>query len=620
MSYQPPPLPSLVMRRGPHLDRLFYLNKNVVTVGRDQDNDIIVEDAEVSRHHARLTLQGNNWVLEDLGSRNGTFVNGQRLTGPLWLGPGSQIAAGPNVLFSLETGPLVQAAAVPSPAPPLVTRGRPPWFMLTVLGLAVLLILGIAGALAFVYLSKTEQQTLAVIPSAPAQTWVAPTQSPSPTSATAPTPTQIASLPAATSLVPGLTPPIPVEPPPVEASDSPQAWFRPPVQEPTDTPVSSPTDTPRPIVIDRPTDEAGTAPDPTPTSIETPLVQALLLLETTTPTPTPAAQYDLYVRRMDYTPPNPVVGDAIKMAIMLATDTAPRGAPYFPASHYRWRQGPAFPWQEQTCPASTQYASCLQSVTFSYSQPGSYVFEVQADNRNEVPEANEANNARTWTIQVGGIWPTISTIQFRADAPYVNAGACTTLRWDVEGVREVYLDGAPVTGHGSKQVCLCQATTYTLHVVKTNGSAEDPQVRVDVYGSCGTPPPPPSDITVDFRADPPYINAGSCTTLRWDVEGVRAVYLNRNGVTGHSSQQVCPCQATTYTLQIIKPDNSSQDFPLRVDVYGSCQAEGPLESLPPPVAPFQPQPLPGPFVPLQPFVPMQPLQPIDTPASSETVM
>lgn len=213
MSYQPPPLPALIMRRGPHLNRPFFLNKNVVTLGRDQDNDVVVDDAEVSRHHARLTLQGSNWVLEDLGSRNGTFVNGQRLTSPLWLATGYQIAVGPNILFSLETGPLVPAAALPSPAPPPVTRSRPPGFLLTVLGLAVLLILGVAGVLAFVYLSKTEQQSLAVIPSAP-------TQAPSPTSLTAPTPTQIASLPAATSLVPGLTPPIPVEPPPVVASES----------------------------------------------------------------------------------------------------------------------------------------------------------------------------------------------------------------------------------------------------------------------------------------------------------------------------------------------------------------------------------------------------------------
>lgn len=92
------------------------------------------------------------------------------------------------------------------------------------------------------------------------------------------------------------------------------------------------------------------------------------------------------------------------------------------------------------------------------------------------------------------------TIEFWSDAPYVNAGQCTTLHWTVEGVREVYLNGSPVVGQGSQQACLCQAATYTLHVVKVDGSTEDRQVFIDVYGSCETPeppppPPPPQDTT-----------------------------------------------------------------------------------------------------------------------------
>ena len=70
------------------------------------------------------------------------------------------------------------------------------------------------------------------------------------------------------------------------------------------------------------------------------------------------------------------------------------------------------------------------------------------------------------------------------------------LHWQVEGVREVYLDGSPVAGYGDQQVCLCEATTYTLHVVKLDNSTEDRQVFIDVYGSCETPtPPPPQDET-----------------------------------------------------------------------------------------------------------------------------
>jgi hypothetical protein len=221
---------------------------------------------------------------------------------------------------------------------------------------------------------------------------------------------------------------------------------------------------------------------------------------TPTFTPSTTAGYDLYVRRMDFTPPSPVVGGAIQMAIMLATDIAPQGAAYFPASSFRWRQGPNFPWQEEVCPDNFQYASCPKTVTFSYGQPGSYVFEVQADSRGIISEADETNNTRTWTIVVGQTQqqppppPVSEDINFRSDAPYVNAGNCTTLRWDVDGVQAVYLDGQGVTGHGSRDICPCNPTTYRLEVTKLDGSRETQDVFIDVYGTCETvPEPPPSD-------------------------------------------------------------------------------------------------------------------------------
>ena len=218
-----------------------------------------------------------------------------------------------------------------------------------------------------------------------------------------------------------------------------------------------------------------------------------------TPTFTPysMAGYDLYVRRMDYAPPSPVAGSPIQMAIMLATDIAPQGAAYFPASYLRWRQGPNFTWQEDVCPDNFQYASCVKNVTFSYGQTGSYVFEVQADSRGTISEADETNNTKSWTIVVGQTQqpppppPVSEDINFRSDAPYVNAGNCTTLRWDVEGVQAVYLDGQGVTGHGSRNVCPCNRTTYRLEVTKLDGSRETREVFIDVYGTCETPPEPP---------------------------------------------------------------------------------------------------------------------------------
>jgi hypothetical protein len=55
------------------------LDAAVVCVGRAADNDLVLPDPEVSRHHARLFLHGTTWRVVDLGSTNGTRVNGERV-------------------------------------------------------------------------------------------------------------------------------------------------------------------------------------------------------------------------------------------------------------------------------------------------------------------------------------------------------------------------------------------------------------------------------------------------------------------------------------------------------------------------------------------------------------
>ena len=86
----------LVMRTGPTMGKAYGLGKNEVAIGRDPSNDIVINEAEVSRKHARLFLRGEIYVLEDLGSTNGTFVNGQRLISPQELRPGDMVLLGEN--------------------------------------------------------------------------------------------------------------------------------------------------------------------------------------------------------------------------------------------------------------------------------------------------------------------------------------------------------------------------------------------------------------------------------------------------------------------------------------------------------------------------------------------
>jgi pSer/pThr/pTyr-binding forkhead associated (FHA) protein len=92
----------LVMRAGPTTGKYFELTGSDLTIGRDLSADIVINIPEVSRKHARLRLETSGFVIEDLGSTNGTFVNGQRLSGPHSLRPGDTIMLGEAVALGYE--------------------------------------------------------------------------------------------------------------------------------------------------------------------------------------------------------------------------------------------------------------------------------------------------------------------------------------------------------------------------------------------------------------------------------------------------------------------------------------------------------------------------------------
>jgi len=120
-----------VMRAGPTPGKAFPLEGTEIIIGRDPACTICINDAQVSRRHARLTLSGTGYILQDLGSTNGTFVNGQRLTGEHPLAAGELVALGENVVLAYEAaydpnatmvsasarGAKAVAAAVSPPAP-----------------------------------------------------------------------------------------------------------------------------------------------------------------------------------------------------------------------------------------------------------------------------------------------------------------------------------------------------------------------------------------------------------------------------------------------------------------------------------------------------------------------
>ncbi len=74
-----------------------------VTLGRSRECDVVVDDANVSRRHAELRPRGGAWVLIDLGSTNGTRLNGRAIHTPEVMRPGDEIELGASLLtFELE--------------------------------------------------------------------------------------------------------------------------------------------------------------------------------------------------------------------------------------------------------------------------------------------------------------------------------------------------------------------------------------------------------------------------------------------------------------------------------------------------------------------------------------
>ena len=89
-----PPIASLLVRSGEMRGRRLPITLAVVNVGRADYNDIVIADPSVSTTHAKLQRRDDVWVLTDLGSTNGTFVEGEPVTGETALTPGTTLRFG----------------------------------------------------------------------------------------------------------------------------------------------------------------------------------------------------------------------------------------------------------------------------------------------------------------------------------------------------------------------------------------------------------------------------------------------------------------------------------------------------------------------------------------------
>ena len=84
----------LVITEGAREGMEMPLGSGPITVGRSSESNVVIRDDYTSTHHARLDLQGGAWVITDLGSTNGTYVGGQRVTAPVTVAERTPITIG----------------------------------------------------------------------------------------------------------------------------------------------------------------------------------------------------------------------------------------------------------------------------------------------------------------------------------------------------------------------------------------------------------------------------------------------------------------------------------------------------------------------------------------------
>jgi S1-C subfamily serine protease len=141
----------LTVLTGATAGRWLDLAGREVTVGRNPEADLQFDpysDLRVSGNHAALFPHGDGWAIRDLGSRNGTLVNGQKLTGPVLLAHGDRIQfgeEGPLAEFHLAGFEVPPPSAYPPPSPS--SQAAPPrrgrWIAAAVAGLLVVALVAV---------------------------------------------------------------------------------------------------------------------------------------------------------------------------------------------------------------------------------------------------------------------------------------------------------------------------------------------------------------------------------------------------------------------------------------------------------------------------------------------
>jgi hypothetical protein len=118
-------MPKLTLLLGRRTMQAYDFKQESIIVGRDDAADVLIDNPSVSRRHAEIRLAEDGWVVEDLGSSNGTFLRGAKIDGPQSIGLGDEIGLGK---FSIVFGKALGEGEIPvqKPPPSAPAPPRPP--------------------------------------------------------------------------------------------------------------------------------------------------------------------------------------------------------------------------------------------------------------------------------------------------------------------------------------------------------------------------------------------------------------------------------------------------------------------------------------------------------------
>jgi len=582
----------------------FELVSPSLLLGRGDDCDLVLDDPQISRHHARLNWEAGSWFVEDLGSTNGTRVNSMSVTGERHLlNPGGLLSLG-GVIFKLEmTGlantvvaqppkpqPAVPPMTVPISRPPSISsqpdetpvdRGSSLWATLGGAGVLILglIVLALVGFVAWLLLRPGVEgpSGLRVKIDSPANGTQVAEGNTVTIVATATDPGGLSRLEiwiddALAQVTPAETSSLAVNYP--WAAHTPGSHLI--IARAYNTDGRS-NDALATITVTRgesvgasptsdqamtasPTSGPGTAPTLTPEP-DTPVADQSTPTHTPQPTYTPLPTYTLALQ------PAPLgVFNDFETSTLWTRGDQPNGS--FERSNAQAHGGSYSGHLSYNFPTSGNDFVVFMWGQALAGQPDQIRAWVYGDGSGHFLNAWVKDNAgQTWQFTFGQVehtgWEQM-TAYLDPGQPWPTGHISGPDNGAVDypiSFQALVFDDVPDAYAGSGSIYIDE-----LESVQAGSPAPATPTSTPGAESLNETPTPSAPPSIDFRADRTTLDEGECTVLRWDVENVRQVYLNGSGEVGHGTREVCPSDTKTYNLHVVLPDGSTTDRELTITV------------------------------------------------------